>query len=57
MYKSIIMLGFFFALLSTVILHATVTKKNSVKTYSTVAAQFAYHVPATEHCYTASYLF
>jgi hypothetical protein len=51
------MLGFFFALLSTVILHATVTKKNSVKTYSTVAAQFAYHVPATEHCYTASYLF
>ncbi len=57
MYKSIIMLGFFFALLSTVILHATVTKENSAKTYSTVAAQFAYHVPDSEHCCTANYLF
>ena len=57
MYKSIITLGFFFALLSTVILHATVTKENSAKTYSTVAAQFAYHVPETEHCCTTNYLF
>jgi hypothetical protein len=51
------MLGFFFALLSTVILHATVTKENSIKTYPTVAAQFAYHVPDTEHCCTTNYLF
>jgi len=57
MYKSIILLGFLCALLSTVILHATVTRENSVRTYATVAAQFAYHVPDTEHCCTASYLF
>jgi hypothetical protein len=57
MYKSIITLGFFFALLSTVILHATVPKENSAKTYSAVAAQFAYHVPETEHCCTTNYLF
>ena len=57
MYKSIITLALFFALLSTVILHATVTKENSAKTYSTVATQFAYYVPDTEHCCTTNYLF
>jgi len=57
MYKSIIMLGFLCALLSTVILQATVNKESSLQTYSTVAAQFAYHVPDTEHCCTTNYLF
>lgn len=57
MHKSIILLGFLFALLSTVILHATMTKENSVKTYATLVAQFAYHVPDTQHCCTTNYLF
>ena len=57
MYKSIIMLGFLCALLSTVILHARVTKENSVKTYATVAAHFAYHVPETQDYCTSNYLF
>jgi len=57
MHKSIILLGFLCALLSTVILHATVTKDNRAKTYEAVAAQFAYHVPDTEHCCTENYLF
>jgi hypothetical protein len=57
MYKAIITIGFFCALLSTVILHATVSRENSAKTYSTAVAQFAYHVPDTEHCCTANYLF
>ena len=57
MNKSIIMLGFLCALLSTVILHARVTKEKSVKTYATVAAQFAYHVPEAQDCCTAHYYF
>ena len=57
MHKSIIMLGFLCALLSTVILHARVTKENSAKTYATVATQFAYHVPETQYCCTSNYLF
>ena len=57
MHKSIIMLGFLFALLSTVILHATVSKEHSVKIYSTVAAQFAHHVPNTQDFCTTNYLF
>ena len=57
MHKSIIMLGFLCALLSTVILHARVTKENSAKTYATVAAQFAYHVPETQDCCSSNYLF
>jgi len=57
MHKLIITLGFFIAVLSSVILHAMVPKENSLKTYSTVAAQFAYHVPHTEHPFTPNYLF
>jgi len=57
MYKSIIILGFFFALLSTAFLHATVPKGSSLKTYSAVAAQFAYHVPDADYFCTTNYLF
>ena len=57
MYKSIIILGFLCALLSTVILHATVNKESSLNAYPTIAAQFASHVPDTEHCCTTNYLF
>jgi hypothetical protein len=57
MHKSIIMLGFLFALLSTVILHATVTKENRLRSYSTVVTQFAYHVPDSQYCCTTNYLF
>ncbi len=57
MYKIILVIGFFFALLSTVILHARVNIENSAKTYETVTAQFSYHVPETEHCCTINSLF
>jgi hypothetical protein len=57
MHKTLLIIGFFFALLSTVILHAKVHSGNSAKTYETVAAQFSYHVPQTEQCCTVNYLF
>ena len=57
MHKSIIIFGLLCALLSTAVLSTTVTKENSVKTYSNVAAQFAYHVPETQDCCASNYLF
>jgi len=57
MHKTIIIIGFFFALLSTVILHAKVNTINSVKTYRTVTAQFSHHVPETQHCCNINYLY
>ena len=57
MHKIILIIGFFFALLSTVILHARVNTENSANTYETVAAQFSYHVPETEQCCTINCLF
>ena len=57
MHKLIVMLGFLVALFSTGVLHITITKENSVKTYSTVAAQFAHHVPDSQDCCSTSYLF
>lgn len=57
MYKTIIIIGFFFALLSTVILHAKVNTINSAKTYRTVTALFSYHVPETQHCCNINYLY
>jgi hypothetical protein len=57
MHKTVLIIGFFFALLSTVILHAKVTTQISAKTYETVAAQFSYHVPETQQCCTINYLF
>ncbi len=57
MHKTIIIIGFFFALLSTVILQAKVNTTDSVKTYRTVTAQFSHHVPETQHCCTINYLY
>ena len=57
MHKTVLIIGFFFALLSTVILHSKVNSGNSAKTYETVAAQFAYHVPQTQQCCMVNYLF
>ena len=57
MHKTVLIIGFFFALLSTVILHAKVNTENRAKTYETVAAQFSYHVPETQQCCTINYLF
>jgi hypothetical protein len=57
MHKTILIFGFCFALLSTVILHAKVNTQGSAKTYETVAAQFSYHVPETEQCCMINYLF
>ena len=57
MHKTLLIIGFFFALLSTVILHAKVTTENSAKTLETVSAQFSYHVPETQQCCTINYLF
>ena len=57
MQKTVLIIGFFFALLSTVILHARVNTENSAKTYETLAAQFSYHVPETQACCTTNYIF
>lgn len=57
MHKTAIIIGFFFALLSTVILHEKVNTQRSAKTYETVAAQFSYHVPEIQQCCTINYLF
>jgi hypothetical protein len=57
MHKTLLIIGFFFALLSTVILHAKVNTENSAKTFETVSAQFSYHVPETQQCCTINYLF
>ena len=57
MHKITLTIGFFFALLSTVILHARVNTENSAKTYETIAAQFSYYVPETEQCCTINFLF
>ena len=57
MHKTLLTVGFFFALLSTVILHAKVNSGNNAKTYETVAALFSYHVPETQQCCLVNYLF
>ena len=57
MHKILLIIGFFFALLSTVILHAKVNTATNAKTFEAVAAQFSYHVPETQQCCTIHYLF
>jgi hypothetical protein len=57
MHKTVITIGFFFGLLSAVILPAKVSRENSTKIYETVVAQFSYHVPETQQCCTINYLF
>jgi hypothetical protein len=57
MHKTVLIIGFFFALLSTVILHAKANTGTSTKTYTITATQFSYYVPQTQNCCTINYLF
>jgi hypothetical protein len=57
MHKTLLIIGFFFALLSTVILHAKGNTETNAKTFEAVAAQFSYHVPETQQCCGINNLF
>ena len=57
MHKAIISIGFFFALLSTVILQAKGNTESNAKTFETVSAQFSHHIPETQQPCNIGYLF